>query len=546
MAARSAGRQQARPIFGAPNLLDRAIAWVDPKRAQQRAMARAQLALMGGYNGARRDKAQLSNWNPGGGSPTVDAINDLPELRERSRDEMRNSGLASGAVNGAVTGIVGTGLAATPAIDFEALGLTIEQAAAWNANTARRFAIWAGSEDCDVGRTNDFYSQQELAKRSWLESGDAFIITARVPRPGYTGRLALQLLEGDRVCNPNRLANTATMIEGIELAPATQEPIAYHIARRHPGEVFAGANEWTRVAARGDQTGRRNVLHLFKPLRPGQVRGIPWIAPVLEPLKQLDRWTENELNAAVTSSIFSVFAKMDGQAFQDIFDGEGESEALLSQRSNWSGELTSGKAINLLPGEELGSVESKRPNPLFDPFWIAMVRQIGMALEVPYEVLVMHFQSSYSAARGALLMAWKFYKARRDLLAKKMCQPVYELWLADEVAEGRISAPGFFSSPLVRASWSKCLWTGDGPGSIDPGKEVDAAQKRVEMGISTLEAESILHDGVDWQTKHRQRVTEVSARRRDGVAIPQPGAAAPMQPGAPADGDGDETATPQK
>lgn len=527
MAARNPGRQALRPLVPQPNVLDRAIAWFDPKRAQRRVMARTQLALLGGYNGARRDKAQLSSWNPGGGSPTVDAVQDLPALRERSRDEMRNSGVASGAVNGAVTGIVGTGLAATPAIDFEALGITIEQAAAWNANTARRFAIWAGSEDCDVARTNDFYSLQELAKRSWLESGDAFIITARVPRPGYTARLALQLLEGDRICNPNRGANSATLIEGVELAAATQEPIAYHVARRHPGEVFGGGNEWMRIAARGDKTGRRNVLHLFKPLRPGQVRGIPWIAPVLEPLKQLDRWTENELNAAVTSSIFSVFAKMDAQAFQDIFDGDGESEALLSQRSNWSGELNSGKAINLLPGEELGSVESKRPNPLFDPFWIAMVRQIGMALEVPYEVLVMHFQSSYSAARGALLMAWKFYKARRDLLAKKMCQPVYELWLADEVAEGRISAPGFFASPLVRASWCKCLWTGDGPGSIDPGKEVDAAQKRVEMGISTLEAESILHDGVDWETKHRQRVTEVSARRRDGVAIPQPGAAPP-------------------
>lgn len=528
-----AGSERRRHPLVQQNMLDKVIAYIDPKRAQQRIIARAQIALAGGYNGARTDRSTLANWSTTGGSPTADAVADLPALRARSRDEMRNSAVASGALGGAVTGIVGTGLSATPAIDFEALGLTFEQASAWNEEARRRFNAWAESEDCDASRTNDFYGLQELAQRTWLESGDGFVLTPRLARGGRPARLALQLLEGDRVCNPNRQANTPTLIEGVEIAPETQEAVAYHVALRHPGEVrlVVGVNQWTRVPARGGNTGRRNVLHLFKQLRPGQVRGMPWIAPVLEPLKQLGRWTENELNAAVTSSIFSVFAKMDAQAFQDIFDDDGESQQLLEDRSKWSGNLESGKVVNLLPGEELGSISSSRPNPEFDPFWIAIVRQIGMSLEVPYEVLVMHFQSSYSAARGALLMAWKFYKGRRDLLAKKLCQPVYELWLADEIAEGRIVAPGYFASDYVRAAWNKCLWTGDGPGSIDPQKEVQAAAKRVEIGISTLAAESVLHDGVDWATKHRQLVVETKARKRDGIA--QQPAAAGAQPPAP-------------
>lgn len=528
-----AARSHRVPVAPAPNLVDRVINYFDPKRAQQRMMARTHMALAGGYTGARTNKATLSNWNPGGGSPTTDAVADLPMLRERSRDQMRNNGVASGAVNGTVNAIVGTGLSATPAIDFEALGLTSEQAKAWSKRTRRSFEEWAGTPDSDLARNLDFYEQQELAQRSWLESGDAFVITPRPARPGRPARLALQLVEGDRVCNPGRTANTATLIEGVELSESTQEAIAYHFAKRHPGDHYAGGNEWQRVVSRG-ATGRRNVLHLFKPLRPGHVRGIPWIAPILECLKQLDRWTENELNAAVTSSVFSVYAKMDAQAFQDIFDGEGESEQLLNQRSSWSGALDSGKAINLLPGEELGSVSSSRPNPLFDPFWMAIVRQIGMTLEVPVEVLIMHFQSSYTAARGAVLMAGRLYKSRRDLLAKKMCQPVYELWLADEVAEGRIAAPGFFASDAIRAAWCKCLWTGDGPGAIDPVKEVDAADKRVKLGISTLQSESILHDGVDWETKHRQRVIEIDAQKADGIYTPPAGS----PPAAPA---GDDT-----
>jgi len=536
------GTTHLRKPAAQQNFLDNVIAYVAPKWAQQRLMARHVLALSGGYAGARNN-SKLGTWNPGSGSPTVDAIADLPTLRDRSRDEMRNSGVASGAVNGAVSGIVGTGLSATPSINHRVLGLSLEEAKAWNTNTRTRFEVWAASEDCDVSRTNDFYGIQELAKRTWLESGDGFVNTPRINRNGRA-RLALQLIEGDRVCNPARTANTPTLIEGVEIDPTTQEATHYHIAARHPGDTYAAGNEWTRVAARSPN-GRRNVLHLFKPIRPGQVRGIPWIAPVLEPLKQLDRWTENELNAAVTSSIFSVFAKMDGEAFQSIFDGDGESEKLIDQRANWSGELTSGKAINLLPGEELGSVSSSRPNPLFDPFWMAMVRTIGMSLEIPVEVLTMHFQSSYSAARGAFLMAWKYYKSRRDLLAKKLCQPVYELWLADEIAEGRIVAPGYFVDEYIRAAWNKCLWTGDGPGSIDPSKEVDAAERRVAMGISTLEAESILHDGVDWETKHRQRTIEVAARRDDGVELPMPGAPAPQRQADPQDSEDDPVEPPK-
>ena len=546
MAATTKARP-GHPLFQ-QNLLDRAIAYFDPKRAQQRMMARGVLALAGGYNGARRDKAQLSSWNPGSGSPTTDAVADLPMLRDRSRDEMRNSGVAAGAINGAITGTVGTGLSANPVPDHELLGISLEEAKTWARNTRRRFETWAASTDCDVARTCDFYDLQSLAMRSWLESGDAFVLTPRMAHPGRPTRLALQLIEGDRCCNPNRTANTPTLIEGVELDPVTQAPVRYHFARHHPGDYFAGGNTWDARDAYGTN-GRRNVLHLFTPLRPGQVRGMPWLAPILEPLKQLDRWTENELNAAVTSSIFSVFAKMDPQAFQDIFDGDGESESLIKERSKWTGELGSGKAINLLPGEELGSVSSSRPNPLFDPFWTAMVRQIGMALEIPFEVLVMHFQSSYSAARGALLMAWKFFKARRDLLATKLCQPTYELWLALEVSEGRRACPGFFASPEIRAAWCNAIWTGDGPGSVDPQKEVSAARDRVEMEISTLDAESILHDGIDFATKHKQRTKEIAMQKRDGTYVAKAGA--PVQPTDAADatnpaGDGsdDDTETP--
>lgn len=517
------------------NLLDKAIAYVAPKIAARRMAARAHLALAGGYTGARVDRAALASWRVGAGSPTSDIIADLPALRARSRDQMRNAPIALGALNTATSHTVGTGLSCNPTIDHVFLGITQERAAEWQRDTGRRFGIWAASKDCSMDRRTNFYGLQSLSYRSFRESGDVFVLTPRVARSGQQKRLALQLFEADRVCNPNRTADSDTLIDGVELSPETGEAVAYQVAKHHPGDLRTG-NEWTRVAARGDRSGRRNVLHLFKPLRPGQVRGVPWIAPILEPLKQLSRYTDAELKAAVDSAVFSVFVKMDPEAFEDLFTDDCK-EALIKSAGKWSGELESGKAVNLLPGEEIQTNTPGRPNPQFDPFVLAILRQIGVALELPFEVLVMHFQSSYSAARAALLMAWKFFRAERDLLVNDLCQPAYELWLADEVAEGRIAAPGYFADDIVRAAWSAAVWTGDGPGSIDPAKEVDAAQKRVDLGISTKQAESIAHDGVDWETKHRQRVKEQNAEKRDGIYVPPAGSPAAPAPAAMPDDD---------
>lgn len=500
---------------GAQNIVDRAIAYFAPATAVRRLASRGMLALGGGYTGARIDKASLNRWMPTAGSPNSDIIRDLPQLRSRSRDQMRNAPIAVGAMETTIGHVVGTGLAMVPAIDAVFLGLSQEQADAWRAETRRRWEQWCCSVDCDAARQLNFYGLQELAFRSTLESGDAFVVTPRLERAGRGAQLALQLLEADRVSNPDRKPNTATLVDGIEVDGDTGEALACHVSRFHPGDSQMGTNTWRRIALRGE-SGRRNVLHLFKPLRPGQVRGVPWISPILEPLKQLQRFTDAELKAAVDSAIFSVFVKMDPDAFQDLFDEDAQG-AIVESASQWSGEMESGKAVNLLPGEEIQSPAPGRPNPAFDPFVQAILRQIGVALQLPYEVLTMHYQSSYSAARAALLMAWKFFRARRDWLATYMCQPVYELWLSEQVAEGQIGAPGFFASPITRAAWCGAAWIGDGPGSIDPQKEVTAAQKRVDMGISTLAAESILHDGVDWESKHAQRMREVTARRDGGL-----------------------------
>ncbi len=165
-----------------------------------------------------------------------------------------------------------------------------------------------------------------------------------------------------------------------------------------------------------------------------------------------------------------------------------------------------------------------RPNTSFDPFVMSVLRQIGVALELPFEVLIKHYTASYSAARAALLEAWRFFRKRRDWLAAGFCQPVYEAVITECVLDGRLRAPGFLRDELVRAAYLGAVWIGDAPGAIDPLKEAQAARERVELGISDKSAETVAYSGRNWEDVHSQRVRERQAELRDGLAAAAPAA----------------------
>ena len=279
------------------NVLDRAIGWFDPVAAVRRAVARKALsAAGGGYNAARRDRASMATASIFGGSPESDVIADLPKLRAASREAERNHPVGTAAIGTTVSHSVGTGLSCNPSVNAKFLGLTEDQAKAWQENTAARFAHWASAKDADLGRRQTFYELQDLVLRTVCCSGDTLVVTPMVQRAGETTRrLALQVIEADRISNPSGKSNTANLTEGVECDATTGEAVAYHVCSRHPGDFTAGAlRTWDRIAARGAATGRLNALHIYKVLRPDLRRGVPILGPVLEPLRQLSRFAQAE------------------------------------------------------------------------------------------------------------------------------------------------------------------------------------------------------------------------------------------------------------
>jgi lambda family phage portal protein len=502
-----------------PNLIDRVVSYFDPIRGASRHRARVMLALTGGYTGARHDRRPTQDWRTTSGSADADILPDLPTLRDRSRDLSRNAPLASGALSTVITNVVGTGLEPQSVIDREALGLDDPAVDEWQKAAEREWWLWAGNQECDITRTQDFAGLQNVAFRSVLESGDLLVIKRFVERPGSPYGLKLQLVEADRLRNPQigldvqKLDNGNIIAGGVELDP-NGAPVAYHILPYHPGDYSALILEPQRLEAFGAESGERIVLHLFTKLRPGQSRGVPYLAPVIEALKQLARYSEAEIMAAVISSMFTTFVKTETGEGLGLAQPSTETGA---QASDEDYKLAPGAILDLLPNEDVSFANPMRPNSSFDPFVQSILSQIGTALELPFEVLNKRFTASYSASRAAMLEAWRFFKTRRQWLAMGFCQPAYEAVITEAVASGRLEAPGFFEDPIIREAWLSTQWTGPPQGQIDPESEISAAAQRINLGVSTLAEVTAELTGGDWELKNKQRAKERRLRIEAGL-----------------------------
>ncbi|WP_300616086.1 phage portal protein [Dokdonella sp.] len=465
------------------------------------------------WRGASRALRTLQNWHAAIGSAT----SDLPSterrtLRARSRDAFRNNLIGRAALTRCRTNIVGAGLICRPNVDAKALGLSADAAEALNAQLLASWEQWAESPiECDQEATLDFYGLQALALLSGMASGDVFGITPSQRRPGCTFGLKVQLVEADRVGNPNDAPDTTSCIDGVELRDGM--PVGYWVRDTHPGDTQSlRISTWTYYAAFGEATGRRRVLHIWNDKdRPGQVRGAPYLAPILEPLKQLDRYGGAELMAAVISAMFTVFIKRSPEAAGDgdPFDVDAQGQMQLGNAA----------IVGLGVGEEPEFANPSRPNANFDPFFVAVVKQIGAALELPLDELLLHYNASYSAARAAMLQAWRFYTQRRWLLTQQFCAPVYGLFLDEQVASGRLALPGY-SDPIRRAAYTRALWIGPARGSMDEEKEANAARTRIEIGVSNEAVETAAMTGEDHQSVYQQRVREINQRKADGIYYP--------------------------
>lgn len=476
----------------------------------------------GGYEGARKDIRELKGWDPRDGSAASDTIPDLPTLRGRTHDLDRNVPLATGIFETNLDNVIGTGLYPVPAPDAEELGISVEEARAFGRKALKIYNTVMDTTRLHLGDRMTGLQQTWALFRSVLAGGDAFAVRRFKERPGDLLGLKVQYLEAGRVGNPNDSAGSATLMDGIEFDGDGRIERVW-ARSQHAGEnLYYAPTTWSGLAMYGAATGERQILHCLEQRRFDQPRGVPILAPVIKQLRQSGEIIDNELTAAQVQSLFTVFIR----SALDAEEGPGI-ESLPNGSQHYgppveAQELRLGRGLlaRLNPGEDIVMANTNRPNTALDPFLNSVFTMSGAGTSMPFEVLTKRFNSSYSAARAAMLAAWRTFDRRQTWMVETAMQYLYG-WIIDEaVLRGYLDAPGFHDDPYVRQAYLRASWRGPTREQLDELKEVLAAERRVNAGFSTIAHETSGLTGLDPDQVHAQRALEVQQRVAAGLEAP--------------------------
>lgn len=419
---------------------------------------------------------ETENWRVEADSPDNDITENIETLRARSRDLYMSNEIARAILDKYKTKVVGTGLIPLPKINYQYLGISKEKATEYEKKIKHKFNTWAYSPNSDSTRMHDFYTLQSLVQLSWIMNGDVFAVVKRRATPEIDIELCVQLIEADRVINPS--GATELIKGGVEFSEGGSLK-NYWISGTHPGDKTSEVKNYPAF----NSMGRRNILHIFEPERVGQRRGVPILAPVLRALKQLDRYKDAEMMAAVINANVAMVLEVDdpakviNSAFAKQSSGMTETKKDTSEKTlsrQIKKQFGSGEIFITQKGESLKDFNTSRPNKNYKDFVDTVQAEIGASTGLPHEVMMSSFESSYSASKAALEEAEARFRVARKIIEKNFCQPIYEEFIIELIKNGDIDCKGFFDDTFVRHALTRCVWIGMGKASLDPLKDAKA------------------------------------------------------------------------
>lgn len=493
--------------------LDRLVAVFDPQTALRRQHARLRLSMSSSmYRGGDSTNRLMADWALGGiGKKPTPSAYELRTLRDRCRDLTRNNAIAVGAQDTMAQNVVGQGLKLQSRIRGADLGMNDDAARELRRRVESVWGLWTPGAGADNLSSFDDLQFQTLLKMA--DDGEVFAVPGWASEPWREISRVIELVEGDRVGTaPGTQGQNVD--NGIEYG-ARGQATAYWFER---GPQATGRERQVRIEA-FDAKGRPRVLHLFRPRRPGQRRGVPLLAPLVELFKHMGDYMEAELVAARVAACMGVFVtKLD----DPLGAAENESDSTQPNSGQRVQTLEPGGVAYLRAGEDIKMVDPKRPGDAFAPYVQSMLRFISMGLGMPYELVVKDFsQTNYSSARAALLEARRMFNGWRSWLGHRLCQPVFELVLEEAWLRGQLDVPDFYANKaaLCRADWVGGAW-----GVIEPVKEAQAAKIRIANMTSTC-ARECAELGSDWEDVFEQLAAERALADEKGI-LPQPKEAA--------------------
>jgi capsid protein len=388
------------------------------------------------------------------------------------------------------------------------LGITPEQAGEWSEKTESNWRLWRKLKESDYEEKNNFSQIEGIAADSFFIFGEFFMIFRYENTANRVNPLSIQLIPPHMVKQPDFTKVEAAkrrgnkVKDGIELDKRNRE-IAIYIYNEDETEQN---KLYTRVEFKNN--GLVQVVHGFTPETPGQVRGIPSIAPIVHELVKITDLSLAELDSAIANSVIAGAIERGenvvnnnklqtigdkGSSWTGSDDDEPEKEVdnTVTRPRYEEREVKRGgfHIQNLEKGESLKSYDTKRPNLNIPAMIDKIMEYAGPAIGLPLEVIKMLFGQNYSASKGAVDLAWKAINILVQNYASDCEREVYKAWMIGEIAKGRIIAPGF-ETPVIRAAWLNSNWVGLPVTSLNPFVEAKAGQLRAKEGFSNREWEA--------------------------------------------------------
>ncbi len=449
--------------------LDRLIEVVSPGWAAARARSRAQtLAYRAAYDAVENSHLRDQQRDMGSGNSIVSMTG--VALRNHARSLDRNHDIVSGGLSTLVQHMIGaSGINVVPT-PRDADGNVVEEVVD---QIMPIYQAW--SKRPEVTGMYDWPAAQRLLARTWVRDGEALLqeLIGAVPflEHGTVVPYSLELMEPDLV--PLDFDDPARrIVQGIEIN-AWGRAVAYHIYKRHPGDADVLVPETKRVPA-------SVIRHIRNAHRIGQRRGESILASTFTRLQDLKDYEESERIAAkVAASMAAAIIKGDPQSYDPSKIPTGPDGKPLKR----SMRMQPGMIFDqLLPGERVEIIDSKRPNPNLEPYRDGQLRAVSSPFRVSYSSISRNYNGTYSAQRQELVETYGAYGVLAAEMIAAIQRPVYERLVATAVVAGEIALP----RGVTLASAVGADYYGPPMPWINPVHEAIALRTQVRAGFRSL------------------------------------------------------------
>jgi lambda family phage portal protein len=454
------------------------------------------------------------------------------------RDLDRNNEVVRGGLDRKSNTVVGANLRVNPMPDWRALGQDARWGMEFSQAAASAFADWA-TDDRALCDTEGHYQFGGLMWQGFrtLVGPDAEIAGVihfeEERREEYNTRWGthVQLIDPDRISNPDGSADSGTLFRGREL-DRHGRMIGLHIRREHPADSSndprAGSHEYV---ARETAWGRPMAFHWFFKRRAGMQRALSSLVTSLRHIRMLDKFDDATLQNAAVNAVLATYIKTTMTPEQTAahlapaYDEESEGyvsefDRKLDHYEEMDLVIGNQRVPVLGPNDEIAMARMANAVPGAEEFRNSFLRYFASALNVSFEQLSLDYsRSNYSSTRASLIEAWRSVTFERFMFTNHVARLIYSAVLEEAFAIGWFDdlisgLPDFYDA---RSAYTACSWTGPGMGWVDPLKEANAAGVRKSGLFSTLEQENAAQ-GNNWRDTLDQQAIERAYAEELGIA----------------------------